>query len=226
MADIRSLLTMMLQQGASDMILTAGYKPYIKVNGVMHIAYAPSLAQGETAELTATLDGVLALPTLAGPLRPALQVHRARLDEPSGRDQATMQRYEASLSQKPTLSAGLGLLRTACRVPRLRKEEPTPLAKAAKAVAGLTVPVALKTALWSLVAQKSSDADELAALIDKAIWSSYRLFPGNYLAADVPGKASTIEQSAFLTRQSEVPQEHKAIWRAMYAKPVENASKV
>ncbi|MFQ2376784.1 1-acyl-sn-glycerol-3-phosphate acyltransferase [Aeromonas caviae] len=71
-----------------------------------------------------------------------------------------------------------------------------------------------------------SDPDELAALIDKAIWSSYRLFPGNYLAADVPGKASTIEQSAFLTRQSEVPQEHKAIWRAMYAKPVENAGKV
>ena len=127
-----------------------------------------ALAQGETAELTATLDGVLALPTLAGPLRPALQVHRARLDEPSGRDQATMQRYEASLSQKPTLSAGLGLLRTACRVPRLRKEEPTPLAKAAKAVAGLTVPVALKTALWSLVAQKSSDADELAALTEAA----------------------------------------------------------
>ena len=71
-----------------------------------------------------------------------------------------------------------------------------------------------------------SDPDELAALIDKAIWSSYRLFPGNYLAADVPGKASTIEQTAFLTRQSEVPEEHKAIWRAMYAKPVENASKV
>ena len=40
-----------------------------------------------------------------------------------------------------------------------------------------------------------SDPDELAALIDKAIWSSYRLFPGNYLAADVPGKASTIEQT-------------------------------
>lgn len=55
MADIRSLLTMMLQQGASDMILTAGYKPYIKVNGVMHIAYAPSLAQGETATLALEL---------------------------------------------------------------------------------------------------------------------------------------------------------------------------
>jgi hypothetical protein len=41
----------------------------------------------------------------------------------------------------------------------------------------------------------------------------------------VPGKASTIEQTAFLTRQSEVPEEHKAIWRAMYAKPVENARK-
>jgi hypothetical protein len=41
----------------------------------------------------------------------------------------------------------------------------------------------------------------------------------------VSGKAST-KQSAFLTRQSEVPEEHKAIWRAMYAKPVENAGKV
>ncbi|MGL5319971.1 MAG: 1-acyl-sn-glycerol-3-phosphate acyltransferase, partial [Aeromonas veronii] len=70
-----------------------------------------------------------------------------------------------------------------------------------------------------------SDPDELAALIDKAIWSSYHLFPSNYLAADVSGKANTIEQAAFLTRQSEVPEEHKAIWRAMYAKPVENAKK-
>jgi hypothetical protein len=71
-----------------------------------------------------------------------------------------------------------------------------------------------------------SDPDELAALIDKAIWGNYRLFPGNYLAADVSGKANTIEQAAFLTRQSEVPEEHKSIWRAMYAKPVENARKV
>jgi hypothetical protein len=70
-----------------------------------------------------------------------------------------------------------------------------------------------------------SDPDELAALIDKAIWGNYRLFPGNYLAADVSGKANTIEQAAFLSRQSEVPEEHKAIWRAMYAKPVENAGK-
>ncbi len=127
-----------------------------------------ALAQGGTTELTATLDGVLALPTLAGPLRPALQVHRARLDEQSGRDQATVQRYEASLGQKPTLSAGLGLLRTACRLPRLRKDEPAPLAKAAKAVAGLAIPTALKTALWGLVAQKSSGAEELAALTEAA----------------------------------------------------------
>ena len=55
MADIRNLLSMMLQQGASDMILTAGYKPYLKVNGVMHIAYAPPLAQGETATLALEL---------------------------------------------------------------------------------------------------------------------------------------------------------------------------
>lgn len=70
------------------------------------------------------------------------------------------------------------------------------------------------------------DPDQLAALIDKAVWGNYRLFPGNYLAADVPDRASTLEQAAFLTRQSEVPEEHKAIWRAMYAKPVENAGKV
>ncbi|MGL5031486.1 MAG: 1-acyl-sn-glycerol-3-phosphate acyltransferase [Aeromonas sp.] len=70
-----------------------------------------------------------------------------------------------------------------------------------------------------------SSPDELAAQIDQAIWGSYRLFPSNYLAADVSGKANTIEQAAFLSRQSEVPQAHKAIWRAMYAKPVENAKK-
>ena len=47
MAECYSLLTMMLQQGASDVILTAGCKAHIitKDNGVMHIAYAPSLAR-------------------------------------------------------------------------------------------------------------------------------------------------------------------------------------
>ncbi|PJG57528.1 1-acyl-sn-glycerol-3-phosphate acyltransferase [Aeromonas cavernicola] len=76
------------------------------------------------------------------------------------------------------------------------------------------------------VCQGFSNPEELAALIDQAIWGSYRLFPNNYLAADVTAHANASEQAAFQRRQAEVPAEHQPIWRAMYAKPVENANKV
>ena len=127
-----------------------------------------ALAQGGVSELAATLDGVLALPTLAGPLRPALQVHRARLEEQAGRDQATAQRYESTLGTSGTLSAGLGLLRTASRLPRLRKDEPSPIAKAARAVAAVPAPVALKSALLSLAARLSTGTDQQSALNEAA----------------------------------------------------------
>jgi twitching motility protein PilU len=44
-------LQIIVEQDASDMILTANTKPYIKVNGQLRPAYAPVLTQGETAAL-------------------------------------------------------------------------------------------------------------------------------------------------------------------------------
>jgi tetratricopeptide (TPR) repeat protein len=127
-----------------------------------------ALAQGATAELATTLDGILQLPTLTGPLRPALQVARARLDEQSGRDQATAQRFESSLTASASLSAGLGLLRTSARLPRLRKDEPSPVAKAARAAAVAPIPTALKSALLCLAARQSTGNDRSAALTEAA----------------------------------------------------------
>jgi len=127
-----------------------------------------ALAQGAVTELTATIDGVLQLPTLAGPLRPALQVHRARVDEQAGRDQATAQRYETTLASHPTLSAALGLLRTAARLPRLRKDEPSPIAKAARLAATVPAPAALRAAFLHLAARQSTAAERQTALADAA----------------------------------------------------------
>ncbi|HNF96223.1 MAG TPA: hypothetical protein PK493_02960, partial [Pseudomonadota bacterium] len=127
-----------------------------------------TLAQGTPTELAPTLDGILAQPMLAAVLRPALQVQRARLDEPAGRDQATAQRFETTFGQSPTCSAALGWLRTAARLPRLRKEEPSPLAKAVRAVQSAALPSALKASLLRLAARQSPAAEQKAALADAA----------------------------------------------------------
>ncbi len=127
-----------------------------------------TLAQGNPSEIAPILDGVLAQPSLAAALRPALQVHRARLDEPAGRDQATAQRFEAAFGQSPTLSAALGWLRTAARLPRLRKEEPSPLAKVAKAVQSAAMPSPLKASLLRLSARQSPGAEQKVALTEAA----------------------------------------------------------
>ncbi|MGL5949169.1 MAG: 1-acyl-sn-glycerol-3-phosphate acyltransferase [Aeromonas sp.] len=69
-----------------------------------------------------------------------------------------------------------------------------------------------------------SDANQLAELIDNAVWQNYRLWPSHRLAAGQAADCSASEQAAFAARLAEVPSELRERWRAMYAKPVENAA--
>ena len=92
-------------------------------------------------DLLPALDGVIdtyaphGLHPPHGTLHTALLTERARIDELAGRDGAAMARYEAVLAepknQQSGLGAGLGLLRTASRMAKVRKEE-APLLKAEK----------------------------------------------------------------------------------------------
>jgi 1-acyl-sn-glycerol-3-phosphate acyltransferase len=71
-----------------------------------------------------------------------------------------------------------------------------------------------------------SDPDQLAALIDRTIWSHYHLFPSNYLAAGQQDKANEREVAAYAERLARVPEAHQDLWRQMYAKPVENLKNI
>ncbi|MHA7002390.1 1-acyl-sn-glycerol-3-phosphate acyltransferase [Aeromonas schubertii] len=71
-----------------------------------------------------------------------------------------------------------------------------------------------------------SDPDELAEVIDRVIWRNYRLFPNNYLAAGEADQVEQAERQAFEARLAQVPEAHRDIWRAMYARPVENLKKI
>ena len=51
MNDINTLLMMMVEHDASDIILTAHMKPHIKIQGILSPADAPPLTDGETNRL-------------------------------------------------------------------------------------------------------------------------------------------------------------------------------
>lgn len=51
MTDINTLLRLMVEHDASDMILSAHTKPHIKIAGLLRPAYAPVLSDGETNRL-------------------------------------------------------------------------------------------------------------------------------------------------------------------------------
>ena len=114
-------------------------------------------AQGHTSEVAQTFDGLIAMSPSSGIVRAVFQNERARLDELSGRDQATAQRFETSLAQQPTLTAALGLFRVAARLPRVRKDEneATPLSSAILSAQGVRMSAGLKAAFLRLSARFS-----------------------------------------------------------------------
>lgn len=120
-----------------------------------------AIAQQAMSDLVPALDGVLdlyaphGLYPPHGTLHTALLTERARIDELAGRDGAAMARYEALLAepqnQQSGLGAGLGLLRAASRMAKVRKEE-SPLLKAERALLALPLPSGLRAALLRQVA--------------------------------------------------------------------------
>lgn len=64
--------------------------------------------------------------------------------------------------------------------------------------------------------------EALAAAIDQAIHSQYRLFPSNLLAAGQGAGISEAERQQFLERLARMPAELQETARAMYARPVLN----
>ncbi len=55
MNEINPYLMMMVENDASDMIITANMRPHIKIEGVLRPAYAPSLPAGESNKLALSL---------------------------------------------------------------------------------------------------------------------------------------------------------------------------
>lgn len=142
-----------------------------------------AIAQQAMSDLVPALDGVLDMFAPSGPCAPhgtlhtALLTERGRVDELAGRDGAAMARYEALLAepknQRSGLGAGLGLLRAASRMTKVRKEE-APLLKAGRALLALPLPSGLRAALLRQVALSLSVAgapasgERLAALTEAA----------------------------------------------------------
>lgn len=143
-----------------------------------------AIAQQAMSDLVPALDGVLELYASSGQYPPhgtlhmALLTERGRIDELAGRDSAAMARYEALLAepknQRSGLGAGLGLLRAASRITKVRKEAP-PL-KAERALLALPLPSGLRAALLRQVAlalapsgaSAPASGERLAALTEAA----------------------------------------------------------
>ncbi|MFO0573039.1 MAG: hypothetical protein U1A78_03495 [Polyangia bacterium] len=125
-----------------------------------------AMAQNASMELAVALDGLIELCEEPGTLRAALLVARARLDELAGRDTAAVARYESvfALGSAGRFAAGLGQVRAASRMLRVRKDEPAPLLKAYQALAQASLPRGLRAALWRQIAAHLPAAERAAAL--------------------------------------------------------------
>jgi tetratricopeptide (TPR) repeat protein len=125
-----------------------------------------AMAQNASIELAVALDGLIEQCEEPGTLRAALLVARARLDELAGRDTAAVARYESvfALGSAGRFAAGLGQVRAASRMLRVRKDEPAPLLKAYQALAQASLPRGLRAALWRQIAAHLPAAERTAAL--------------------------------------------------------------
>ena len=65
-------------------------------------------------------------------------------------------------------------------------------------------------------------AEELAAIIDKFIWSKYELYPSSLLSYGTDVGVSSQEKEKFLQRINQYPEHLRELIKAMYAAPVKN----
>lgn len=65
-------------------------------------------------------------------------------------------------------------------------------------------------------------AEELAAIIDKFIWSNYELYPSSLLSSGTDVGVSSQEKEKFLQRINQYPEHLRELIKAMYAAPVKN----
>jgi tetratricopeptide (TPR) repeat protein len=133
------------------------------LTGLLDVATAQSAPQ----ELGSAMDSLIELYATHGSLRTMFQIERGRLDEVAGRDSAATSRYEAvfSAGSGGSLSAGLGWLRTAARLPR--NKDAVPLARAYQALLGAQLPLGLHAAVQRQVAlsQPPASAERNNALL-------------------------------------------------------------
>lgn len=64
--------------------------------------------------------------------------------------------------------------------------------------------------------------EELAAIIDKFIWSNYELYPSSLLSFGTDVGVSSQEKEKFLQRINQYPEHLRELIKAMYAAPVKN----
>ena len=64
--------------------------------------------------------------------------------------------------------------------------------------------------------------EELAAIIDKFIWSNYELYPSSLLSSGTDVGISSQEKEKFLQRINQYPEHLRELIKAMYAAPVKN----
>ena len=65
-------------------------------------------------------------------------------------------------------------------------------------------------------------AEDLAAIIDKFIWSNYELYPSSLLSSGTEDGVSSQEKEKFLQRINQYPEHLRERIKAMYAAPVKN----
>lgn len=168
-----------------------------------------AVVQGAASELLVALDGILETYATHGVLRTALQIERARLDEVAGRDSVAATKFEALFGGAPgsPLSTGLGWLRTAVRLPRIKKDEPSPLQRAERALfeTAAPLPTGLRAALGRRAAEAAPAADKLALLTRAAeqrdTLALQDLAQAQQQAGDLAGAAATYLRLAEATRE-------------------------
>lgn len=126
-------------------------------------------ARGTPAEQVAALERLLPLVPERSSLRSALQLERARLGESLGQDAEAIAAYEAGLASGmpgAALPCGLGLLRTALRLPAEGEQKKGALTRARQALLDVLAPSALRTAIARWPAASPPTEAELRALAE------------------------------------------------------------
>jgi len=173
--------------------------------GLLDIATAQSAQHEQSSAIDQMLDAY----ATSGALRTVLQLERARIDETAGRDSAAAARYEAvfNATSGGSLSAGLGWLRTAVRLPRSNQGQPPPLARAYQALLGAQLATGLRAAVRRQVAlsQQASPAARAVALQAADLQADWLVTEELALtqeqASDFAGAAATYRRLAETARE-------------------------